>query len=56
MLANTAMKEIKDADGQIMLRGMSAAVGICHGPVIKVCPHSTTGEVPLFLSHVEFQL
>ena len=44
MLANISMKEVKDADGHTVLKGMSAAVGICHGPVIKVCPHSTTGE------------
>ena len=45
MLANNSMKEVKDADGQTVLKGMSAAVGICHGPVIKVCPHSTTGDL-----------
>ncbi|KAK9833496.1 hypothetical protein WJX84_004300 [Apatococcus fuscideae] len=31
-----------------VLKGMSAAVGICHGPVIKVCPHSTTGRADYF--------
>ena len=45
MLSNTSMKEVKDVEGQTILKGMSAAVGICHGPVIKVCPHSTTGEL-----------
>ena len=48
------MKEIKDAAGQTMLRGMSAAVGICHGPVVKVCPHSTTGEVLSMYADVGF--
>ncbi|KAK9835452.1 hypothetical protein WJX74_000339 [Apatococcus lobatus] len=48
MLANISMKEVKDADGQTVLKGMSAAVGICHGPVIKVCPHSTTGRADYF--------
>lgn len=54
MLGNISMKEVKDADGQTVLKGMSAAVGICHGPVIKVCPHSTTGERKFaFLSYTE---
>lgn len=37
------MKEVMDSNGRIILKGMSAAIGICHGPVIKVCPHTTTG-------------
>ena len=44
ILAHPAMKEVIDSNGQVILKGMSAAIGICHGPVIKVCPHTTTGE------------
>ena len=54
MLANPILKEVKDPNGVVVLKGMSAAVGICHGPVIKVCPHSTTGERKFaFLSYTE---
>ena len=30
--------------GQLLFRGLSAKVGIFHGPIVKLCPHSTTGE------------
>ena len=29
--------------GQLLFRGLSAKVGIFHGPIVKLCPHSTTG-------------
>jgi len=29
--------------GQLLFRGLSARVGIFHGPIVKLCPHSTTG-------------
>ena len=30
--------------GQLLFRGLSAKVGIFHGPIVKLCPHSTTGD------------
>ena len=46
MLSNPLLKEVRDAKGTPVLKGMSAAVGICHGPVMKACPHPTTGTAP----------
>ena len=43
ILAQPSLKEVTDSNGQTILKGMSAAIGICHGPIIKVCPHTTTG-------------
>ncbi|KAK9842884.1 hypothetical protein WJX74_003872 [Apatococcus lobatus] len=48
MLANLSLKEVKDAHGRTVLKGMSAAVGIFNGPITKICPHSTTGRADYF--------
>jgi len=36
-------EERSPVTGQLLFRGLSARVGIFHGPIVKLCPHSTTG-------------
>jgi len=36
-------EERSPVTGQLLFRGLSAKVGIFHGPIVKLCPHSTTG-------------
>ncbi len=32
-------------NGQVLTRGLSARVGIFHGPITRLCPHAVTGEL-----------
>ena len=34
-------------NGQVLTRGLSARVGIFHGPITRLCPHAVTGELLL---------
>ena len=36
-------EERSPVTGQLLFRGLAAKVGIFHGPIVKLCPHSTTG-------------
>jgi hypothetical protein len=36
----------EDAQGTVVFRGARARVGMFHGEVVKVVPHSRTGEHP----------
>ena len=35
---------VLDSKGDILLAGISAAIGMVHGPVVSICPHKSTGE------------
>ncbi|DBA81177.1 TPA: hypothetical protein ACH3X2_006995 [Trebouxia sp. C0005] len=41
-------EERSPVTGQLLFRGLSARVGIFHGPIVKLCPHSTTGRADYF--------
>ncbi|DBA88293.1 TPA: hypothetical protein ACH3X1_016534 [Trebouxia sp. C0004] len=41
-------EERSPVTGQLLFRGLSAKVGIFHGPIVKLCPHSTTGRADYF--------
>lgn len=32
-------------NGQVLTRGLSARVGIFHGPITRLCPYAVTGEL-----------
>ena len=57
-------EERSPVTGQLLFRGLSAKVGIFHGPIVKLCPHSTTGlwfvsllfATPLFAHHAFCEL
>lgn len=40
-------EERSPVTGQLLFRGLSARVGIFHGAIVKLCPHSTTGTPQL---------
>lgn len=46
LLSMAATKEQHDASGQVLLRGLTAKVGISSGPITRLCPHPITGIPP----------
>ena len=46
LLCMAATKEQHDsATGQVLLRGLSAKIGISNGPITRLCPHAVTGTL-----------
>ena len=46
LLSLEAAREKHDpTNGQVLTRGLSARVGIFHGPITRLCPHAVTGEL-----------
>ncbi len=39
-------EEVDPQTGHILTRGLSAKVGIFHGPITRLCPHAVTGQPP----------
>ena len=44
ILMNGPGRLVLDSKGDILLAGISAAIGMVHGPVVSICPHKSTGE------------
>ncbi|KAK9864492.1 hypothetical protein WJX84_005112 [Apatococcus fuscideae] len=45
-------KIVLDSKGDVLLAGISAAIGMVHGPMVTVCPHKSTGKADYFGSTV----
>ena len=44
MLEASPARIVLDSKGDILLAGVSAAIGMVHGPIVNVCPHKSTGK------------
>lgn len=43
ILKHPATREVRGSSNQVLMRGMPAAIGMLHGPVVSIVPHATTG-------------
>ena len=52
LLSMAATKEQHDSTtGQVLLRGLSAKIGISNGPITRLCPHAVTGTLAQLALH-----
>ena len=51
MLAASPARIVLDSKGDILLAGISAAIGMVHGPIVNVCPHKSTGKPSASCAH-----